>query len=86
MPVESSGQILSQAVTSLKSQIATKNFPNNRQLIEICKKYFINLIDVKNEPHRIHDILETAVNLHLFVIRLIRLMKINTKHLKSWKS
>lgn len=86
MPVESSGQILSQAVTSLKSQIATKNLPSNRQLIEICKKYFINLIDVKNEPHRIHDILETAVNLHLFVIRLIRLMKINTKHLKSWKS
>lgn len=24
------------------------------------------MIDVKNEPHRIHDILETAVNLHLF--------------------
>ncbi len=63
---ELTNQTLLLAVSEIKSQIATEYFPNNRQLVEICKKHFINLIDVKNEPHRIHDILETAVNLYLF--------------------
>lgn len=56
MTAESLSQTLLQVVTSLRSQIT----------VEICKEHFINLIDVKNEPHRIHDILETAVNLYLF--------------------
>jgi predicted RNA methylase len=66
MPADSTNQTLLHAVTKLKSQIANGEFPDNRQLIEVCKEHFINLIDVKKEPHRIHDILETAVNLYLF--------------------
>jgi hypothetical protein len=66
MNVESSSQMLLQAVTSIKSLIATGNFSGNRELIEICKEHFINLIDVKNGAHRIHDILETAITVYLF--------------------
>jgi len=63
---ESINQKLAQAVTRIKSEIETGNFPNNRQLVEVCKEHYINLIDVKNESHRLHDILETAVNLYWF--------------------
>ncbi len=66
MPQESINQKLAQAVTRIKSEIETGNFPNNRQLVEVCKEHYINLIDVKNESHRLHDILETAVNLYWF--------------------
>ena len=66
MPQESINQKLAQAVTRIKSEIETGNFPNNRQLVEVSKEHYINLIDVKNESHRLHDILETAVNLYLF--------------------
>lgn len=66
MPADSTKQTLLYAVTKLKSQIANGDFLDNRQLIEVCKEHFINLIDVKKETHRIHDILETAVNLYLF--------------------
>ncbi len=66
MSAESINQTLLQSVAIIKSQIATENFPDNRRLVEICKEHFINLIDAEKEQHRIHDVLETAVNSHLF--------------------
>ena len=54
-----------QAVERIKALIVTGDFLDNRQLTKICKEHFIKLIDAKKEMHRIHDILETAVNLYL---------------------
>lgn len=66
MSYDSTKETLAQAVKRIKSEIAAANIPNNRQLVELCKEHCIELIDVKSDAHRIHDILETAVNLHWF--------------------
>lgn len=58
-------QTLLQTINSLKLQISNKNYLSNKELIAVCKKHSINLIDSKNEPHLLHEILETAVNLYL---------------------
>lgn len=59
-------QNISKTIANLKSLIATCNFANNHELLKICKVNDFNLIASKGEQHRIHDILETAVNLYLF--------------------
>ncbi|MEP7037993.1 MAG: hypothetical protein ABI891_06590, partial [Acidobacteriota bacterium] len=46
-------------------RIISRNFPTNRELIEICTQENICLIGEGNEPHLIHEILETAINRHL---------------------
>ena len=66
MTVEKATQNVRQAVIKLKSIIASGNFPNNYELLELCREYGINLIKTKNEQHRVHDLLETAINLFLF--------------------
>lgn len=66
MSAELINQKIWQAVKKIKAQIVAGNFLDNRQLTEICKEHFISLIDAKSEMHRIHDILETAVNLYFF--------------------
>ena len=62
---EISGQALTNAVEKTQHLIGNNIFPNNCEIIEICSEENINLIDVKNDPHFIHEILETAVNRYL---------------------
>ena len=62
---EVSNQALTNAVEKIQNLIGNNIFPNNREIIEICSEEKINLIDVKNDPHLIHEILETAVNRYL---------------------
>ena len=66
MSEEIINQKIWQAVERIKALNVTGDFLNNQRLTEICKEHFIKLIDAKKEMHRIHDILETAVNLYLF--------------------
>ena len=53
------------AIETVKSRLSKDDFPNNKQLIEICKDFGIRLIDSDGDPHLFHEILETSVNLYL---------------------
>ena len=54
------------AIEIVKSSLAKDDFPNNKRLIEICADYGIGLVDsATGEPHLVHEVLETAVNLYL---------------------
>jgi hypothetical protein len=53
------------AIETVKSRLSKDDFPDNKQLARICKDYGIRLIDSDDDPHLIHEILETALNLHL---------------------
>lgn len=66
MSGKSENQKLRQAAEKIKTRLASGDFLDNRQLTEICKEHFVNLINVKSGMPRIHDVLETAVNLYLF--------------------
>ncbi len=48
-----SKQNLQKAVRKIQCSIADRNFPNNKQKIEICAEQNINLNDAKDEPHLI---------------------------------
>ncbi len=61
-----SKQSIIEAVEKIQSLISAGNYPSNKDLIKICAGQNINLIDGGSEPHLIHEILETAVNCHLF--------------------
>ena len=60
-----STQSIIEAVEQIQKRIEEQNYPSNQELIEICAGQNIKLIDIKSEPHLIHEILETAVNQHL---------------------
>lgn len=62
---ESQTERVKGAVEILKSRLSDDNFPNNKQLLEICGKSGIDLMDSSGGPHLIHEILETALNLFL---------------------
>ena len=53
------------AIETVKSRLLKNDFPDNKQLARICKDYGIRLVDADGDPHLIHEILETALNLHL---------------------
>lgn len=56
---------LGEAVESLKFRFEEGNFPKNKQLLEICARYGIDLVDPASGAHLIHEILEAALNLFL---------------------
>ena len=56
---------LKSAISEIKPLIADNCFPNNKKLIGICRQNAIELIGGNNDSHLIHELLETAVNLHL---------------------
>lgn len=37
----------------------------NRNLVEICRENSIELTSIENEPHLVHELLETAINLRI---------------------
>lgn len=53
------------AIETVKSRLSKDDFPDNKQLVRICKDYGIRLVDSDCDPHLIHEILETSLNLHL---------------------
>ena len=53
------------AIETVKSRLSKDDFPDNKQLARICKDYGIRLVDSDGDPHLIHEILETSLNLHL---------------------
>lgn len=58
-------QCIKAAVETVKSRLSKDDFPDNKQLARICKDFGISLIDSETDPHLLHEILETSVNLHL---------------------
>lgn len=65
MKNENKSQNLSSVIALIKSEIEKEKFLENRELIRICKVISSNIIEI-GQKHRIHDLLETAINLHLF--------------------
>lgn len=53
------------AIETVKSRLLKDDFPDNIQLTRICKEFGISLVDSDGDPHLIHEILETSLNLHL---------------------
>lgn len=53
------------AIEIVRSRLSGGDFPNNKQLVRICADHGIGLADANGEPHLVHEILETAVNLFL---------------------
>lgn len=56
---------LLETVLEIQTRITNKNHLSNRELIGICKNNKIDWITNK-ENQRIHNLLETEVNIHLF--------------------
>lgn len=53
------------AIETVKTRLSKDDFPDNKQLARICKDFGISLIDSEADPHLLHEILETSINLHL---------------------
>ena len=53
------------AIETVKSRLSKDDFPSNKQLIEICKDFGVRLVDSDGDPHLVHEILETSLNLYL---------------------
>ena len=53
------------AVKTIAEFIETAEPLTNRNLVEICRRNKIELVGKKNESHHIHELLETAINLHI---------------------
>lgn len=58
-------ELIKAAIETVKSRLSKDDFPDNKQLARICKDCGIGLIDSDNDPHLIHEIVETSINLHL---------------------
>ncbi len=56
---------LERVLNGIKKVIETAHLLRNRELIKICKENQYNFVGEK-QNHRIFDLLETSVNLHLF--------------------
>jgi type I restriction-modification system DNA methylase subunit len=53
------------AIEIVKSRLSKNDFPDNKQLARICAENGVSLVDSNGDPHLVHEILETAVNVHL---------------------
>lgn len=65
MDNEKNDLYLRQLIRKIKAEIKNENFLGNKKLIEICRDYLTG-INKEKQNHRIHDLLETAVNILLF--------------------
>jgi hypothetical protein len=57
---------LKSAISEIKSLVTGNFIPNNKKLIEICRQNAMELIDWNNDSHLIHELFETANDLHLY--------------------
>lgn len=60
-----SKESLIKTIEKIEMRLENRNFPTNKELIKICAQENVNLVGAGNEPHFIHEILETAVNRYL---------------------
>jgi tRNA G10 N-methylase Trm11 len=67
------------AVESLKFRFEQSDFPNNKQLLEICAENGVDLVDSAAGAHLIHEILETALNLFLTEAEWLNPLNIRNK-------
>ena len=68
------------AIEIVKSRLSKDEFPNNEQLARICKGNGICLVDWDGDPHLIHEILETSLNLYLSEAECLKPLVTNNKH------
>ena len=68
------------AIETVKSRLSKDDFPNNKQLVEICKDFGIPLVDSNGDPHLVHEILETSLNLHLSEAEWLKPLEIKNKY------
>lgn len=68
------------AIETVKSRLLKDDFPDNKQLVRICKDYDIRLVDSGGDPHLVHEILETSLNLYLSEAEWLKPLDIKNKH------
>ena len=68
------------AIEIVGSRLSKGDFPDNIQLARICKDYGIRLVDSDGDPHLIHEILETSLNLHLSEAEWLNPLAAKNKH------
>ncbi len=68
------------AIETVKSRLSKVDFPSNKQLIEICNDFGISLVDSDGDPHLIHEILETSLNLYLSEAEWLKPLDAKNKH------
>ncbi len=68
------------AIETVKSRLLKDDFPDNKQLARICKDYDIRLVDSGGDPHFVHEILETSLNLYLSEAEWLKPLDIKNKH------
>jgi len=71
---------LKAAIETVKSRLLKDDFPDNKQLVRICKDYDIRLVDSGGDPHFVHEILETSLNLYLSEAEWLKPLDIKNKH------
>ncbi len=71
---------LKAAIETVKSLLLKDDFPDNKQLVRICKDYDIRLVDSGGDPHFVHEILETSLNLYLSEAEWLKPLDIKNKH------
>ncbi len=68
------------AIETVKSRLLKDDSPDNKQLVRICKDYDIRLVDSGGDPHLVHEILETSLNLYLSEAEWLKPLDIKNKH------
>jgi hypothetical protein len=71
---------LKAAIETVKLRLSKDDFPDNKQLARICKDYGIRLVDSVGDPHLVHEILETSLNLHLSEAEWLKPLDSKNKH------
>jgi type I restriction-modification system DNA methylase subunit len=68
------------AIETVKSRLSKDDVPDNKQLARICNDYGIRLVNSDGDPHLIHEILETSLNLHLSEAEWLKPFDAKNKH------
>lgn len=68
------------AIETVKSRLSKEDFPNNKQLIEICKDFGVRLVDSGGDPHLVHEILETSLNVYLSEAEWLKSLETKNRH------
>ena len=68
------------AIEIVKSRLSKDEFPNNEHLARICIDNGICLVDSDGDPHLMHEILETSLNLYLSVAEWLKPLVTKNKY------
>lgn len=78
--IEPQTERIKAAIETVKSRLSKDDFPDNKQLVQVCKDFGISLVDSDGDPHLIHEILETSLNLHLSEADWLNPLAAKNKH------